>query len=43
MMQTYLSIMTKYIVEVNPMVASSQIDEYREHKDALIEKWSKEA
>lgn len=26
----------------NPMCASSDIDEYREHKDALIEKWSKE-
>lgn len=24
----------------NPMVASSDIDEYRKHKDALIEKWS---
>lgn len=27
----------------NPMVASSQIDEYREHKDALIKKWSETA
>ena len=27
----------------NPAVASSQIDEYNEHKDALIKKWSEEA